>query len=383
MEKDELNRYNPIDPSYKINMFIDLLSVDNLKNLKIFSFSASPMLLKNIAENKKDTDIEVYVGSKNTDLIDLDYQYDNLKIEIIPNLHFKTVFYDVESKVIKFKGAFFGSLNLTSKALLYNDEIIFNFPFTEEKSKDKKYSSRSLLQGLCDKIYEEAGVKLFNEKISKCPVEYLDAKEYYKEIKKISNKISSDSEVIFVSQKISEDIMFDLFGDVKNLKLLSSKDIENLHSKMFYIESEDKYYVGFGSSNFTYSGLGLSDKYTKKEVNLVISEDKEIVQNVNNFLEDPVNYVYKRYLPKTRYKDIRLFKKYEREVCNIERLFNEINGIWDKLDKEEISREIGLNLISRKLESIFDIVEKPKEDVINKSDKIMTIKDKVQSFFKT
>ncbi len=364
------------NPAHRLNILKNTFSDPDLEEVKIFTFSLDVDAIKSLCEIRKDVNFYLYLdkNKKNFKILDIYYDLPNLEVDFIEKLHFKSVCFETNDN---YKGVIFGSANFTKGGILKNDETLFYFNFPSISK--LKYSNASFVQGISDKIYKETNIKVFDKKICKDPVECYNSKEYYKELRKTTNKLSGDAKIKIVSPNISLDLINDLFKDF-DFDYLDSKKDEKVHSKLIYIEDTDNVYVGFGSSNFTFSGLGLADKYVKKEINIFYGMDKEEIEDLKKFTSDGVNYLNELYKKRAEIcKSKRMFLKYKKEV-------DKINTLLDKLEtlvknKDKIDEADFLNKFDAIVWEIYNVAKKPKEDVFSKYGIILQIKDKIYDLF--
>jgi len=339
-----------------------LVSGPNVEEIDIFTMNFNANLIDQACKINKKARITVYV---NDDFVDpniirnLEDSNNNLTFEFVEKNHIKGT---VCKKSDGTCSAFFGSSNLTKGGMFDNLELNFHQD-TELDAKDMEFSCSSVIQGLCNEIKDQTGVKVLDKKISKYPVEFLDAKKYGKIIKKKIEKFSNKNEkfnVEMCSQKIDTGLILDLFAnykdDINSLQIVCNEltNLKNLeeefeklvvrvpkkkvHAKYFSLFNNEKYFFGTGSSNISYSGLGLASNYVKKESNFVFEGSFDAFDDFAQFSEDPLDYVGNKY-----YQELKKYKKFmvksERGLKKFNKMVNETikkyKSLVEKVKKAE------------------------------------------------
>ncbi len=332
----------------------------DLKEVNVVTMLCDPIFLEHLVRKKSNTKINLYhFDNDNIDtLTNLEKKYNNLNVEYILDNHIKGIIAkDAENNISLIST----SANFTKGGLIKNIELFFYNYYTPIDI-DMKFGEGSFIQGWVDFVETELNINILDDEISENSVNFLDAKSYGREIKKGIRKISkkeNNLSVCFTTPEVKSSFVLNLFercnDAIESMEIVTNKIQDNkklmqefknlnvitpdqkIHAKTFCVFGEENYFVGFGTSNLTFTGLGFSNKYpVKKEINFCFKGKIRDLDVYSSKLKCDKNAIY-RFLNRFTFSDSKLRKYLKerninnkkmgiKEIVNIAKMVESINN---------------------------------------------------------
>jgi len=186
----------------KLEMLCNVIK-KHIDKASIFTMNAEREIIEKIVSSNENTDFKIYVSDHRSyeNISCISDEFPNVEITPVENNHIKAFIGKTEDGYYL---SLFGSSNYTSGGFGKNMECNFVIDTGLDIDNNLKYSNASIIQGILKELNKQLKEytkkdKILREKISRRPVNFLDAKKYGNQIVKRINDILENKDTNMVN----------------------------------------------------------------------------------------------------------------------------------------------------------------------------------------